>query len=147
MRAIREDLDEPGSANPVVTVAMVQELRDNRRGLCRGPREGVTAVVLMSAAPEKMQVEMFNVGKGGQDRNAVAEAQQWAVETGWIGKKEAAVTRQAWQDLANPNQRGRNPQHIVIEMGVGRAGATEGFRMVFSRTAGIDWKITGSGRT
>ena len=28
----------------------------------------------------------------------------------------------------------------MIEMGVGWAGATEGFRMVFGRTVGIDWK-------
>ena len=37
-------------------------------------------------------------------------------------------------------QRGKDPKHnvIVIEMGVGWAGATEGFRKVFNRTVGID---------
>ena len=51
---------------------------------------------------------------------------------------EAAATLKAWQALAIG--RGKDPQHIVIEMGVGWAGATEGFRMVFDRTVGIDWK-------
>ena len=83
-------------------------------------------------------MEMFEVGGVGKDRDAVEEAQQWAVGEGCIGKKEAVVTLQAWQDLAI--RKGRDPQHIVIEMGVGWAGATEGFRMVFSRTVGIDWK-------
>ena len=68
----------------------------------------------------------------------MAEAQQWAVEAGWNGKKEAAATLKAWQALAI--RRGEDPQHIVIEMGVRWAGTTEGFRKVFSRTVGIDWK-------
>ena len=59
------------------------------------------------------------------------------MEAGWIGNKETAVTLQACQDLAT--WRGRDPQHIVVEMGVGWAGPTKGFRMVFSRTVGIDW--------
>ena len=54
--AIREDLNKriSGSANPVVTVAMVRELRDNRRGVCRGAREGATSAILMAAAHEAM---------------------------------------------------------------------------------------------
>ena len=67
-----------------------------------------------------MQVEMFEVGGGGQDRGAVAEAQQWAVGEGWIGMKEAKVTLQAWRDLAI--RREKDPQHIAIKMGVGWAG-------------------------
>ena len=77
-------------------------------------------------------------GSGGKARDAVAEAQQWAVATGWIGKREAAATLKAWQGWAI--QRGKETQHIMIRMGVGWTGATEGFSMVFSRTVGIDWK-------
>ena len=53
-------------------------------GVCGGTstREGVTAAILMAAAQEKMHVEMFEVGGRGQDRDAVAEAQQWAVASG-----------------------------------------------------------------
>ena len=122
VQAIREDLNKRilGSASPVVTVAMVREQRDNMRGVCRGAREGATAAILMAATQEAMQVEMFEVGGGGQDRDAVAEAQQWAVEAGWIRKKEAVATLKAWQTLAI--RRGKDPQHIVIEMGVGWAG-------------------------
>ena len=75
---------------------MVQEMRDNKRGICGGSREGVTAAILMAAAQEEMKVEMFEVGGGGKDRDGVAEAQQWAVQAGWIGKAEAAVTLKAW---------------------------------------------------
>ena len=53
-----------GSVHPVVTVAMVQELRDNRRGICGRAREGVAAAILMAATQEAMQVEMFEVGGG-----------------------------------------------------------------------------------
>ena len=104
VRAIREELNEraAGSANPVVTVAMVRELRDNRRGVCGGGREGVTAVILMATAQEGMQVEMFVMGGGGNDRDAVAEAQQWAVATGWIGKREAVATLKLNASLAGP---------------------------------------------
>ena len=70
---------------------------------------------------------------------------QWAVEAGWIGKKEAAATLKAWQALAI--RRGKEPQHIVIEMGVGWAGATEGFRKAFDRTVGIYWKSGDKGWT
>ena len=57
---------------------------------------------------------------------------QWG-KAGLLGKKEEAeVTLQAWQDLAI--RRGKDHQRVVIEMGVGWAGATEGFRMVFSRS-------------
>ena len=73
--------------NPVVTVTMVRQLRDNRRGVCGGAREGVTAAILMEAAHEGMQVEMFEVGDGGKARDAVAKAQQWTVATCWIGKR------------------------------------------------------------
>ena len=55
-----------------------------------------------------------------------------------IGKAEAAVTLEAWQALAIC--RGTNPQHIMIEMGVGWAGASEGFKKVFDRVVGIDRK-------
>ena len=130
MRAIREDLNKriSGSAHPVVTVAMVRELRDNRRVICGGAREGVIAAIgfLMATSQEAMQVEMFEVGGGGQDRGAVAEAHQWAVEEGWIERKEASATLKAWQALAI--RRGKDPQNIVIEMEVGWAGATEGIQ-------------------
>ena len=69
MRAVQAIRDDPnkrvsGSARPVVTVAMVRELRDNRRAMCGGAREWVTAAILMVAAQEAMQVEMFEVGGG-----------------------------------------------------------------------------------
>ena len=82
--AIREVLNKQvsGSETPVVTFAMVREMRDNKRDICGRSREGVTAAILMAAAQEGMKVEMFEVGGRGQDRDGVAEAQQWAVETG-----------------------------------------------------------------
>ena len=85
-------------------------------------------------------MEMFEVGGGGQDRGGVAEAQQWAVKAGWIGEKEAVVTPKACQALAI--RRDKKPQYIVIEMGVGWAGAKEAFQnsKVFDRTVGIDRK-------
>ena len=94
----------------------------------------------MAAAQEGMKVEMFDGGGGGQDRGGVADAQQWAVKAGWIGEKAAAVTLEAWQALAI--RRAKKPQYIVIEMGVGWAGAKEGFQnsKVFDRTVGIDRK-------
>ena len=100
VQAIREDLTKriSGSKRPVVTVMMVQELRDNKSDICGRAMEGVTAAILMAAAQEGMQVEMFEVGGEGQDRGAVAEAHQSAVEAGWIGKKEAVATLKAWQD-------------------------------------------------
>ena len=55
-----------------------------------------------------------------------------------IGKAEAVVTLNAWQALAI--RRDSKPQHIMIEMGVGWVGATEGFQKVFSREVGIDRK-------
>ena len=60
------------------------------------------------------------------------------MKAGWIGEKEAAVTLKAWQALAVC--RGKKSRHIVIEMGVGWAGATEGFQKVFDRVVGIDRK-------
>ena len=48
------------------------------------------------------------------------------MEAGWIGKKEAVATLKACQALAA--RRGKDTQHIVIEMGVGWAGATAGFK-------------------
>ena len=117
---------------------MVRELRVNKRDICGRSREGVTAAILMDAAQEGMKVVMLEVGGGGTDRDGVADAQQWAVQAGWIGKAEAAVTLKAWQALAI--RRGKKSQYIVIEMGVGWAGATEGFHTLFDRVAGIDRK-------
>ena len=89
MRSIREDLTKrvAGSKRPVVTVAMLRELRDNSRDIRGRAMEGSKAAILMAAAQEAMQVEMFEVGGEGQDGDTVAEAQQWAVEAGWIVKK------------------------------------------------------------
>ena len=103
----------------------------------------------MAAAQEKMKVEMFEVGCGGQGRDGVAEAQQWAVWAGWIGQAEAAVTLAAWQKLAI--RRGKKSQYVMIEIGVGWAGgATEEFKHVFDRVIGIDrkrQKIGDAGKT
>ena len=41
-------------------------------GCAGGCREGVAVAILMAAAHEGMQVEMFEVGGGGNDRDAVA---------------------------------------------------------------------------
>ena len=128
-----------GSENPVVTFAMLLEWRDNKRDLCGGAKDGVTAAIFMAAAQEGMKVEMFEVGCGGKrERDGVEEAQQWAVKAGWIGQPEAAATLAAWQELAL--RRGETNQHILIEMGVGWNGATEGFQQVFDRVVGIDRK-------
>ena len=61
VRAIREVLGERvwGAAEPVVTFAMVRGMRDNKRGICGGSREGATAAIPMAAAQEGMKVEMF----------------------------------------------------------------------------------------
>ena len=116
---------------------MMREWRDNKRVLCGGTKDGVTAAVLMAAAQEEMKVEMFEVGCGGKrGRDGVAEAQQWAVQAGWIGQAEAEVTLAAWRKVAV--LRGEQNQHIMIEMGVGWNGATEGFKKVFDRVVGID---------
>ena len=83
VRGIREILQQrvAGAKDPVVTFAMVREWRENRRDLCGGTREGVTAAILMAAAQEEMKVEMFEVGCGGsRERDGVAEAQQWACQ-------------------------------------------------------------------
>ena len=52
-----------------------------------------------------------------------------------------AATPKAWQGLAI--RRVKEPQHIVVEMVVGWAGATEGFKMVFSRirTVGTEYSL------
>ena len=69
VRAIRKVLEArvSGAVKPVVTFAMVGEMRGNKRDICRGAREGVTAAILMAAAQEEMQVEMFEVGSGGRE--------------------------------------------------------------------------------
>ena len=78
VRGIRKVLEErvSGAKDPVVTFAMVWEMRENKRDLCGGAREGVTAAILMAAAQEGMKVEMFEVGCGGKERDVVVEAQQ-----------------------------------------------------------------------
>ena len=56
LRAIREvpalRMRVSGAEKPVVAFAMVREMRDNKRGICGGSREGVTAAILMAAAQE-----------------------------------------------------------------------------------------------
>ena len=42
-----------------MTFAIVRETRENKRGICGGSREGVTAAIMMAAAQEEMKVEMF----------------------------------------------------------------------------------------
>ena len=61
---------------------MVREMRDDKRDICGGSREGVTAAILMAAAQEGMKVEMFEVGGGGMDRDRVVEVHQWVVQAG-----------------------------------------------------------------
>jgi hypothetical protein len=120
VRGIRADLQKRagGAENPVVTFAMVRELKENKKGLCGGAKAGVAAAILMAAAQEQMMVAMFEVGCGGERaRDGVEEAQQWAVQAGWIGQAEAEVTRAAWREGAV--RRGVQHQHIMIEMGVG----------------------------
>ena len=60
------------------------------------------------------------------------------MKAGWIGQAEAEVTLAAWKELAV--RRSEKNQHIMIEMGMGWNGATEGFRRVFDRVVGIDRK-------
>ena len=118
---------------------MLREWKDNKRVLCGGVKIGVTAAVLMAAAQEGMKVEMFEVGCGGKrGRDGVAEAQQWAVKAGWIEQAEAEATLAAWRKVAVLRE--AQNQHIMIEMGVGWNGATEGFKQVFDRVVGIDRK-------
>jgi hypothetical protein len=128
-----------GADKPVVSYAMLREWKDNKRELCGGRKVGVTAAVLMAAAQEGAKVEMFELGCGGKrGRDGVAEAQQWAVEAGWIGEAEAGVTLAAWRKVAL--EREATNQYIMIEMGEGWNGATEGFKKVFDRVVGIDRK-------
>ena len=60
VRGMREVLQRrvAGAENPVVTFAMMREWRDNKRVLCGGAKDGVTAAALMAAAQEEMKVEM-----------------------------------------------------------------------------------------
>ena len=124
------------SAEMVVTAAMVQELEDNRRTVCGKDRRTVTAAILIAAAEMGMRVEVFDGGARGRAGDRVAEAHQWAVEAGWVQKAAATATLARWRDLAI--RRGPEAQTIMIEMGVGWEGATEGFRKVFDRVVGID---------
>ena len=68
----------------------------------------------------------------------MAEAQQWAVKAGWVWEAEAEITLAAWRKVAVLRE--EKNQHIMIEMGVGWNGATDGFKQVFDRVVGIDRK-------
>ena len=140
LRAVRAALTGRAakSAEMVVTAAMVQELENNKRAVpvCGKDRRTVTAAILMAAAEQGMRVEVFDGGARGRVVDKVAEAHQWAVETGWVQRAAATATLARWRGLAI--RRGPEAQNIMIEMGVGWEGATEGFREVFDRVVGID---------
>jgi len=138
LQAVRAALTDrvAKSAEMVVTAAMVQELEDNRRAVCGKDRRTVTAAILIAAAEMGMRVEVFDGGARGRAGDRVAEAHQWAVEAGWVQKAAATATLAQWRDLAI--RRGPGAQTIMIEMGVGWEGATEGFKKVFDRVVGID---------
>ena len=73
------------SVEMVVTVAMVQELEDNKRDMCGKDMRVVTAAILLAAEEHSMRVEVFDGGARGKIVDRVAEAHLWAVESCGVG--------------------------------------------------------------
>ena len=123
LRAMRAELTGRVAGTPemVVTVAMVQELEDNKREVCSQGRRAVRAAILMAAEEQGMHVEVFDGGARGMAVHRVAEAHQWAVTARWVREAEAAAVLERWRSLAirSPVLRGTG-HHDRDGGGVGR---------------------------
>jgi hypothetical protein len=119
------------------TSAHIQQMKTGLRQGKKCPVIQIEATLALLAAEEGMKMESRVQGSLKKDRNWIQEAIRWAVASGWQLKHPPARTLTlATQRVTT---RGEN-ETVIVELGSGWLGATEGLQRVAMRVVQQDEK-------
>jgi hypothetical protein len=126
MRRVRKHVRD--NTEGWVSAAQVNTMKANLRGLTRS-KMGVEAALAALEQAGEIAIEDRIRGKGGASRTEWREeARQWARARGWT-----------LEEAAPPKQAPFAPKEsIVVELGTGWEGATEGLKGAFDRVISMD---------
>ena len=126
----RCNTDGPSSAH-------IHQMKENLRQGTKCPIIQIEATLVLLAAEEGMKMECRSQGKRKTQRDWIREAAEWAAEARWEMKYPTARTiALAKQSIATRE----GPETVIVELGSGWLGATEGLQKVVTRVIQQDEK-------
>jgi hypothetical protein len=117
--------------------AHIHQMKEALRQGTRCPMIQIEATLTLLAAEEGIKMESRVQGKRKTERDWIQEAVEWATKAGWTMKHPATLTI----TLAKQNITTRGEaETVIVEMGSGWMGATEGLQRVVTRVIQQDEK-------